>query len=270
MNIPLTVVLGNLPPGSNLTPQQFSQSIADRLGVSIASNSNFLFGQIGGTQPTSPLPGTGTTPGFYSPDGVTWYAWNTVSGVYLPFANVCGQLFNGKLVLTTIACGATANHTLTTPDKDGIIATMSDVPEFLGTQTLGGTTPILDWTLKQQAYFVLPANSIMTMTGLVDGQTQIIFVEQPNNTSYTLTINGVSAWFGGTAPTFTTATSGHRKIDKIVLTCIGAGASQLVLGEIVQSSSTPAAADIATAGGDTTPPVVSTITGNTSTITITF
>jgi hypothetical protein len=257
MDLLPTVTVGTFPSGASYSAQQFADAFAARLTLTIPSG-NVLFGQLGGTEPLSPLPGNGAAPGLWV-NGNTLYAWNVDNAKYLPLPPVAGQIVNGVIYITEFRSGAhTASTVLTSPDKSGIIATLSDVGNVLGTQTPTGTAITADWTLKQQVYLVLTGNTTLTQSGPVDGQYQDFWIEN-NATAYTVTWSGIT-WPAATAPTITTASAGQRRIDHIRLYQVGS----TTFGEAVKQNY-----QIST-GTDSTPPTVSTLQGFGSNIYVTM
>lgn len=264
-----SVTVGTFPSGAEYSVQEFANSFAQRLTLTIPSG-NVIFGQLGGTEPTSPLPGNGSTPGIWVGDDMIINQWNVSAAKYLPLPVTCGQLVGGVLKETQISCGAiTASTILLTPDKSGTIALLGDIGTLLGTQTPTGTTPTIDWTLKEQVYILLTGNTTIAQTGQVDGQVMDFWTEN-NATSYTITWSGI-VWPAATAPTATTAAAGHRKIDHYRLYQVGSTTYGQVLNNGTYTNAL-AAYDITSGspGSDTTPPTVSSLSASTTTYTITI
>jgi hypothetical protein len=268
-NIPLTLSLGALTTGANLTPQQFAQAIVDRITATV-DGGNIFFGQMGGSEPMSPLAGQGGTYGLWLNGGVI-YAWDVTAAKYLPAPLVLGQLISGSIVTTTLQSGALTNHTLTTPDKDGTIATTDDIVTISGTQGLTGTSITIDWSIKKQVYIVLTGNTTITNTNMLDSQQQDIFIEN-NQTGYTATFSGVY-WPAGfpSGPTITATSAGSaiRKIDHFRLQRIGDATTGSTLGEVVHQNYSISTVG-GSSGGDVTPPTVTSITGSKFKIDITM
>lgn len=253
-NLVVDKSLATFPSGVTYGAQEYANALVARLTLSISSGS-VIFGQLGGTEPVSPLSGNGAYPGLWI-SGHVIYDWNSSNSKYLPIPVVAAQLISGTIFSTEIACGAfTASTIVTTPDKSGTMALLSDLTTFVGTQTPSGASITLDWSLKKPAYVLLGANTVIVNTGGYDGQIQDLWVEN-NATAYTLTINGV-IWPAATAPTVTTASAGQRRISHIRLYQVGSN----VFGESVLNY------QIAT-GTDATPPTPSTFTGYSTAITI--
>src|SRR5215813_8384475 len=159
-NVPLTIVAGTLPSGAVYNPQTYFNAIVARMTATV-SDGNIVWGQVGGSQPGAQLPNNGLWFGNPVSGGSGyWNDWNSEAGVYLPIPVVCGQYINGVLRTTSIVCGATAdNRALTTPDKSGVIATVSDLTRTFGTQTFGGTSFSVDWSNRAQVYVVMSGNT---------------------------------------------------------------------------------------------------------------
>lgn len=266
-------VVGNFPSGASYNVNQFATAFAQRLQLTIPSGTVF-FGQLGGTEPTSPLPGNGDTPGLWFAGNMI-LTWSSDNAKYLPLPPTAGQLIGGTLFLTEFACGAhTANTVLTTPDKSGTIATLDDVIGSAGTQTPTAAASVtIDWTKKQTVYLVLGQNTTLAQSGGVDGQEQEFWLEN-SGTAYTVTWNGI-IWPNATSPVMTTSTAGTRKIDHYKLNQVGS----LLFGEVLANKTGnadyvgAAAAYTITSGSigsDTTPPTVVSLTGQTSSIVVTF
>ncbi|PWT90889.1 MAG: hypothetical protein C5B54_06330, partial [Acidobacteria bacterium] len=169
VNVPLTIVAGTLPPGAVYNPQTYFNAIVARMTATIQSG-NIMWGQLGGTEPNSPLPGNDDTPGlwFGDPEGGDgyWNSWNTTAYKYLPARNVCGQYVNATLRTTDFVCGAvTADTTITTPDESGTLALTSDLVNALGLQTFGGTSVHVDVSDRRAVYVVLSGATTITFTG---------------------------------------------------------------------------------------------------------
>lgn len=196
-----------------------------------------LTGQVNGSAPLSDMgPWLNQT---------IWEVWNTSEARYLPLAVTAGKMYQGNLVTSTIQSGATVNRTLTTPDKDGTIATTDDVGAIVATNTIPGAATIsLDTSLKAPLYVLLTANTTITPVNMVDGQKIDLWLEN-NGTTYTVAWANV-IWPAGTAPTITTGTAGNRRIDHLMLEQIGTQ----IYGRV-------AAQDYRiTTGSDVTPPTI--------------
>ncbi len=261
-DLTLIATVSTFPSGASYTVQQFADAFAQRLTLALPS-SGVLFGQIGGIEPTSALPGNGSTPGLYW-DGTAWRSWSTDSGKYLPISPIAGNFSNNNLYEATFLCTNIAgNTTITIPaDVSGTMALLSDVQVIAGTQTLTGTVPSLDWSKKQPAYIVLTGNTTIGHVNQGDGQIQDLFAEN-NGTSYTLTIGGTT-WPGNTAPTMTTSSAGTRKIDRYRFINVGGVTTgAITFGQVIANSTGSYAGSSAAysigSGSDTVPPAVSSI-----------
>lgn len=209
------------------------QLFVDHLYGTLATGT--LTGQLNGTAPTSDVgPWLNQT---------IWEVWNDDEARYLPAAVVAGRMYLGTLVTTEIKSGATVNRTLTTPDKDGTIATTADINTPNATQTLGGSSFFIDGAQRTTFYVVLSGTTSIGVANFVDNLKVDVYLEQPNNSSFTVTWTPAIIWIGGT-PTMSTAASGHRSIDHYTIRKVG----DLYFGEYVQT------ADIVTAGFDTSAP----------------
>lgn len=207
-------------------------------------NGAFL-GQSGGTEPMTDI-------GIWL-NGFTWEGWSDLDGKYLPFPVKAGAINNGVLYTTTLQSGAaSADITLNLPDEDGqTLATLINVFTPTPTKTVTGGAIGIDWSAHTRYYGVLNANAtISDSVAPTDGQIVDIWLENPASATWTVTWPATDVPVGGSFPTQTVGTSGHRKIDHYRRFCVGT----TVFLEKVQNF------DIATSGGDVTPPVVSTIT----------
>jgi len=226
-DLPITIVAGTLPSGAVYNPQTYFNAIVARMTATV-SGGNFIFGQLGGGEPTAPLPGNGSQAGlwFGNPDAGGghgyWNDWNTDAVKYLPIPLVCGQYISGALQTTEFVCGARSDQTITTPDASGTMALTSDLIQQLGTQTYSGITTLgLDWDNRAPAYVV------MTTPGLTinnvhqqDGMIMDIYLENRDGSgTYTIAVTG-AVWNGGTGftpPALSTGVASTRVIDHLQL-----------------------------------------------------
>jgi hypothetical protein len=269
-DVPITIVAGTLPAGAVYNAQTFFNAIVARMTATI-SQGNIIFGQMGGTQPTGPLPGGGTVPGLWF-GNVTgghyiWQSWNTDASSYLPIPVTCGQYVNGTIQTTDILCGAvTGSWKIVTPDKGGTMALLSDIPVALTTQTVSNSTDITpDWSNAAGYYIVLTGNTTIEYpANAADGQKMDYWLEnQTGTTDYTVTWNGTVIWPGGTAPTQSPHLTGIRVMDHYQFQLIG----NVLFGQALAQNFHIAI------GSDTTPPTPTagiSATGKGNTITITF
>lgn len=226
-NTPLqiTLVAGTLPSGAVYNAQTYFNAIVARMTASISSG-NVVWGQLGGTQPSGPLPGNAGQAGLWFGDPLGgsgyWNDYNIDAAIYLPARMVCGQYVNGVLRTTDFVCGASAaNRTITTPDNSGIMALISDIPQALGTQTLPGSgSQTVDWTEPNPpVYIVMTANMTINSINTKDGMIVDFWLEnasQSTSTTYVLTLPGVAFPIGGGQLLGLSAgVAGQRVIDHI-------------------------------------------------------
>lgn len=207
-----------------------------------------LLGQVGGDAPTSDI-------GRWVSGNVD-YVWNATEARYLPVPVTIGKLHTaGTLTFTTFQSTATADRTLYTPDKDGILATTADVLGGRGTNTVNAASPTIDWSTDAGHYYLtLTGNAVITHTNGEDGQERHLWIENPASASYTVTFTDV-IWPGGTPPTQTVGAVNTRKIDHYRFWKIG----DYVFGEAVQDY---AISTLGGSGGDVTAPTVQDIQHN--------
>lgn len=226
-NTPLSInlVAGTLPSGAVYNAQTYFNAIVARMTATISSG-NVVWGQLGGTAPTGPLPGNNGQAGLWFGDPLGgngyWNDYNTDAAIYLPARAICGQYINGVLRTTDIVCGASAaNRTITTPDNSGIMALISDIPQALGTQSLPGSgTQTVDWTEPNPPiYIVMTANMTVNSINAKDGMIVDFWLEnasQSTSTTYVLTLPGI-AWPVGNSQLLglSAGVAGQRVIDHI-------------------------------------------------------
>ena len=218
-NVPITILAGTLPSGAVYNPQTYFNAIVARMTASISGGS-VIFGQLGGTQPPSALPGYGTTPGLWYGNALgntgIFQQWNVAASSYLPIPVTCGQYISGALHVTDILCGASSgNWKLTTPDKSGTFALTSDLVQGLGLQTYSSGAVTVNWaTNSAGAYITLTSNATINIgSGTLDGMIKDYYVENPTGTTtYTVVFAGVN-WPGNAAPTQSPFVAGQRVID---------------------------------------------------------
>jgi uncharacterized repeat protein (TIGR02059 family) len=223
----ITIVAGTLPSGAVYNPQTYFNAIVARMSASISSG-NVVFGQLGGTQPAGPLPGVNGQAGLWFGSPTVgghgyWNDWNTDAAVYLPIPMLCGQYVNSVLRTTNFVCGAvTANQTITTPDKSGMMALISDIPQALGTQTLQGSgTQTVDWTEPNPPiYIVMTGNMTINNINMQDGMITDFWLEnasQNSATRYTIVFTPAVEWPIGESQLtgLSAGASGLRVVDHI-------------------------------------------------------
>lgn len=265
------ILVGTFPSGItyNSLNALFTDAYA-RTSLTLPSAS-VIWGQLGGVQPTSQLPGNGSTPGLWFNNN-TFYQWNSDSAAYLPLPIVTGQLVNGTMRNCQIQCGnLTSNTILTTPvDRSGVIALLSDIQGGggSGTITLSGTSVTVNCSLKQSAYLVMSGNSTINLSGLSDGQVQYVIVENASGASdWTVSwslqiVSGILAWPGGTAPTQSVHQTSKRIID--VYKFVQCGTTTLGNRDMTDLR----ISGTGTGGSDNTPPTVASVVGQGGTFNI--
>lgn len=230
--LPITFVAGTLPAGAVYNAQTYFNAIVARMTGTVSSG-NIIWGQLGGLEPTGPLPGTPGQEGLWYGNGY-WHDWDPTSAKYLPIKLVCGQFTGGALVTTTIACGATANRTITTPDNSGTIALTSDLVSELGTTVLSptGSSVTVDWSNAAPVYIHMTANLTVNHTNDADGMIMDFWLENASGnsaTTYTITFTG--AHFA-TALTLSSGATGKLVIDHVRLYRVNA----VLFGELMKAN----------------------------------
>jgi hypothetical protein len=219
-------------------------------------NGNVLVGQMNGSAPTSNI-------GVWV-NGNVLYTWNTDEGRYLPLPLAIGRVYTGGVLnLTKIFALATTDRTLYTPDKTGTLAVTSDIFGEKATQSLGGTSPVLDWNIEARHYYItLSGNTTLSVTNNKDGQERDIWVENPASASNTFVITG--AVWPGALPTQTAGGVNLRSIDHYKMWTIGTALFVERVGGYQIST-------LGGSGGDVTAPSVSDISHtNSGRVTVEF
>src|SRR3954463_4403719 len=155
----IPTVTATFPSGVSYTPDEFANAFAARLSFTLPSSS-VIYGQLGGTEPLSALPGNGATPGVWFNSNI-FYQWNADGAKYLPIPVAAGQLVSGTIYKTEFQTSNISSNTiLVAPaDKSGTIALVGDIQTANGTSTLTGTSVTVDCSLKKNAYLVMSGNS---------------------------------------------------------------------------------------------------------------
>lgn len=269
--LPITIVAGTLPPGAVYNAQTYFNAIAARMTATVAGG-NVVWGQLGGTQPAGPLPGSDSQPGlwFGNPTGGKgyWNDYNADAAIYLPIPVICGQYVNGVFRWGSIVCGSLlGNRTIRTPDADGIMALTSDIPQSLGTQTLPGSgSQTVDWAAPNPPiYIVMTANMTINNINTKDGMIVDFWLEnasQSSGTTYVVNIAGVY-WATGSAQLtgLSAGVSGMRVIDHVRVHRV----SGYLFGEVISRNH-----QIAVGADNTLPAPVSAAATDANTIEITM
>lgn len=225
-----------------------------------------LIGQIGGTEPLTDI-------GLWL-NGNTWYHWSSTDGKYLPFPVVTGSLFGSNLYTTQLVSNAaTGNITINLPDKNnGMLATLTDLATPVATITSTGSPITVNWTnigqFGREYSNISGATTISEAGTSLDGQIIDLWIEIPPSTTITTwALTWPNTWIlsSGTAslPTATT-TASQREVNHFRIYRI----SNYTFVEFVKAFTISTTAG--SAGSDTTPPTVSTITVPVSTATVTI
>lgn len=208
---------------------QFEGDIDDFIDLIVAHlegtlENGAITGQVGGSEPLADI-------GFWFNE--VFYTWNELAGKYLPIPLLAGRVYNDVVYNTFLQSSATADRTLTLPDKDGTLATTDEVVVKNPTVTLGGTTLALNGFLNSWFYHVLIANiTNISLAPLVDGQVVELWIEAPASTSFTVAWTPLIHWMGGAAPVQSTSGAGVRTIDHYKVWRVG----DIILGEQVQGA----------------------------------
>jgi hypothetical protein len=234
----MTITAGTLPSGAVYNPQTYFNAIVARM-IATVSGGNVLWGQLGGSQPNGPLPGSDGQAGLWFGNQTGgqgfWNDYNADAAMYLPIPVLCGQSINGVFLWSDIICGAvTAGTIIATPDKSGTMALTSDIIQQLGAQTFSGTTNItIDWNNRAPVYIVMSAG--LTTINMINSQNGMLidfWLENPTQ-SGTFTFSMPTVWWdgglGAVAPALSPGVAGVRVIDHVrVYVAAGQHFGQLV------------------------------------------
>lgn len=239
-----------------LPSTQFEGDIDDFIDLIVAHlegtlENGAITGQVGGSEPISDIGG------FWFNE--VFYTWNELAGKYLPIPLLAGRVYNDVLYTTFLQSSATADRTLTLPDKNGTLATIDEVINKNDTETPVASPITLDYTKNAYYYVVLAADTTFH-DNMADGCRIDLWVENSQNNGFDVFFPGII--FMGTVPPVQTAgTSTQRALDHYILYRVDG----ITFGEHIANGLILAPLS----GGDNTGPVAVTFFGAVDTITIT-